>query len=315
MPIIKGNYKSGKLKLIIVFLLLAVFFWVLTKFSKEQTATVDARLKYDNLPEMTLLSEDNLKEFSFDMTANGFEFLLYRLKKPIISVNVSQFYNRISETATVSKSDFLKAINSQLDKNGSIINVSIEEIQVGLDVVASKKVPVITKTNIAFREGYKGNGNLKVVPDSVMVSGASIAIEEIDFIETELYSISNADKDIREEIPLIVDVHPKVSVSPNQVQVNLQVDEFTQTELSLPIEVINLPAGTTIKLIPERTQVRFDVSVDDFKGISEKDFRLVCDYSTRDKSENYLLPKLLQYPIGIINVEIEDKKIDFLIFK
>ena len=95
----------------------------------------------------------------------------------------------------------------------------------------------------------------------------------------------------------------------------MDVKEFTQKELTLPIEIINLPEGVTIKLIPEISTIRFDVSVDDFRNTVENEFRLVCDYSERNEQENFIIPRLLNQPEDVLNIEILDKKIDFLIFK
>ena len=91
--------------------------------------------------------------------------------------------------------------------------------------------------------------------------------------------------------------------------------EFSKKEMVLPIAVINIPEGTSIKLIPNIVSMSFNVSVDDLTEITEKDFKLVCDYAQRDIEENFMIPNLIKSPPCIINIEFDPKKIDYLIFK
>ena len=48
--------------------------------------------------------------------------------------------------------------------------------------------------------------------------------------------------------------------------------------------------------------------------ISE-DLVLICDYTKRDKNENFMIPELLEKPESILNIVIKAKKVDYLIFK
>ena len=63
------------------------------------------------------------------------------------------------------------------------------------------------------------------------------------------------------------------------------------------------------------TKVSFNVPVKAFNSVSKNDFRLFCDYSKKNEKENFMLTQLSKRPTGIRDVEIKDKKIDFLIFK
>jgi hypothetical protein len=85
-------FTNSKLKGIFFFLLLATVFWVLTKFSKQYTATASATIHYLNIPEATQIKDDNLKKIDFNLTTSGFEFLYYKFKKPIIDIDLKNFY-------------------------------------------------------------------------------------------------------------------------------------------------------------------------------------------------------------------------------
>jgi len=98
-------------------------------------------------------------------------------------------------------------------------------------------------------------------------------------------------------------------------QLQIDIAEFTQKELVILIEVINVPEDVQIKILPEACDITFNVSVEDFNTISENNFKIVCDYAQRNEQENFMIPNIFRSPENVLNVEIKQRKIDFLIFK
>lgn len=309
------NSKNAKLKRFTFFLLLATIFWVLTKFSREFTSTMIAKINYENIPETASLSENNINEITFDLTANGFEILFYKFKKPTITVPVGKYYSKENDGFKISRIELLRMVASNFNRNLGIKNLSVDELNVHLDPIILKKVRVIAKTAIAFKNGFKPVDSIKIIPDSITISGPSGSLKNIKTIETELVTIKDVEKDISQTTKIVSPSKEIVSIKPNKVEVTLKVAEFSQGQYTIPVEVINLPPGVDIKLVPQTVNITFDVSVNDFAKITKDSFRLVCDYSQRNKDENFMLPFLEKKPQNIRNVVFEPKKIDFFIFK
>ncbi len=314
----KGFFKKSKnvkVNRFLLFLFLATIFWVLTKFSREFTSTMTAKINYENIPETAALSENNTKAITFDLAANGFEILFYKFKKPTITVPVGKYYSKEKNGFKISKSELMRMVSSNFNRNLAIKNLSVDELNVRLDPIVLKKVRVIAMTAIAFKNGFKPIDSMKVIPDSITISGPSGSLKNIKVIETELISIKDVEKDISETVKVVSPGNEIVSIKPNKVKVTLAVAEFSQGQYTFPVEVINLPPDMTIKMVPQAVTITFDVSVNDFANISKEGFRLVCDYSQRNKDENFMLPFLEKKPQNIYNVVFEPKKIDFFIFK
>ncbi len=309
------NNKNSKVKRFLFFLLVATIFWVLTKFSREFTATMQAKIHYENIPETAALSEKNIHNISFDLTANGFEILFYKFKNLTIDVPVATYYTKEKEGFTISKNDLLRMVASNFNRNLVVKNLSIEQLNVHLDPIILKKVRVIAMTNITFKNGFKAVDSIKTFPDSVTISGPSGSLKKITTIDTDLISLKDVEKDISEMVKIPRPTNEVISVNPNKVEVKLAVAEFSQGKFTLPVDVINLPPDVEIKLVPQVVTISFDVSVADFAKISKENFRVVCDYSKRNVDENFMLPFLEKKPQNIINVMFEPKKIDFFIFK
>jgi hypothetical protein len=309
------NYKNSKLKWFLFFLILATIFWVLTKFSREFTSTMRAKINYDNIPETTALSDKNHNSITFDLTANGFEILFYKFKKPKVDVEVGKYYSKEKNSFTISKNELMRMVASNFNRNLDVKNLSVEELNVYLDPIVLKKVRVIAKTNISFKKGFKAVDSIKIIPDSITIAGPSGSLKNITAVETELISLQKVDNNISETAKIITPSKEVVSVKPNNVAVELAVAEFSQGKFSLPVEVINQPPDLEIKLVPNTITLSFDVSVNEFAKITKDNFRVVCDYSKRNSKENFMLPYLEKKPDNIFNATFEPKKVDFFLFK
>src|SRR5690606_12931417 len=309
------NYNNSKIKWFLFFLILATIFWVLTKFSREFTSTMQAKIKYENIPETVALSEKNLKVITFDLTANGFEILFYKFKKPTVDVQVGDFYTKEENGFTIPRHELVRLVESNFNRNLAVKNLSVEELNVYLDPIVLKKVRVIAKTNILFENGFKAVDSIKVLPDSIIIAGPSGSLKKINTVETELVTVENVDKNISETYKIVSPSEEVVYIKPDKVEIKLSVAEFSQGKFTLPVEVINQPPDLEIKLVPNTVTLWFDVSVNEFAKISKDNFRVVCDYSKRNSAENFMLPYLEKKPKNIFNAVFEPKKVDFFVFK
>lgn len=294
---------------------LAIIFWALTKFSREFTSTFYLDVHYQNIPEATALAKNNVSQLSFDITANGFDLLFYKIKKPRIIVPVSEFYTIGNNEFTISRNQLNQLIWQEFNDNISIKNLSQENLVIKLDPVVFKKVKVISKVDITFAEGFKPADTVQIIPDSVTVSGPSGSLKELLFVETELISAENLKENINIKTTLVKPSQSVISISPAEVEVRLDVVEFSEGEVMVPIEVVNVPPGMNIKLIPQSIIVSFNASIIGFNSISANNFRVECDFSTRNMEENFMIPKLVKKPQGVLNHEFDTQKIDFLIIK
>ncbi len=309
------NFKKTKIRVFLFFLFIAIIFWVLTKFSREYTAAVEAQIDYTSIPENVTLSPQNKRTISFEVTANGFDFLIYQFNKPHISVSVLKYYDEGKTKLYISKDELIGMIATQLTKSLSVQNLSVNELTIYLDKLISKKVPVQLKSDLGFKNGFKVIDSIRIKPDSITISGPSEVIKNTKMVETKVFALQDIDKSFSSKAKILKYEDKALTYSPDEVLVSVMVDEFSQQEVTVPIIVINLPPSKSIKIIPQNITVTFDVSLKNFSDILDKSFRVVCDFNERNSDENFMTPKLVQQPKEIRNAELSSKKIDFLLFK
>ena len=306
--------KNSKWKSFLFFLFLASLFWLLTKISKEFTAPVTAEITFINVPETVSIKEANAEEITFNLFTSGYEFIGYKLKQPILKVDVSKFKND-NNKIIISSDELLKEVNEQFLSTRSANTLNLDVLTLNVDPIVRKKVPVIVNNSVTYKKGFRLIGGITVSPDSVFISGPQINVAQLDSVYTENIILELLDANISEKIHIIVPELAGMSSSNNAVTVTWVVKEIAQKEFEIPIQVINKPRGETIKIIPNTVKIRVDVTLDHFNEISAKDFEIICDYKARNTDENFMIAQLLKKSEKVEHIELATQKIDFLIFK
>jgi hypothetical protein len=309
------KHKTSKVKSFLFFLLLALVFWVLTKFSEETTAVINANLAFINVPESVSISSSTPSDIDFNISANGFAFLSYNINAPKIDIDISKYYKEGDSLISISSSELDKIIMAHFGNDTRVSNRSLSTLKIPLDILVSKKVPIQLISEITYKEGYKVVGKPILTPDSVTISGPSALVQDMDSVISEVYTNKNVSETLENSIDLHLDENSKMSLSAEKIDFKIIVEEFAQKRLTLPVTVINVPLDIKLKLLPESIVMSFDVSVNQFNSISENDFKIVCDYALRSSGENILVPKLVTQPEGLYHIEWSTRKVEYLIFK
>lgn len=310
-----NNTKKGKPKMFLLFLFVTTFIWFISKFSREFTSNLEAEIHYVNAPLGVIVSENNYDLVTFDFTTSGFYFLYYKINKPIIAIDLLKYTKEGISSFIISNSELKRIITSQLKNDILVNNVSIEKMEVFLDKLKTKKVKVSLLENIVFKNGFNSIGQYKISPDSILISGPTQYLDTLTEIKTELLELANVNENIAAIVNLNTSNDTSISFSQETVKLDIFVKEFTQKSLLVPVVVNNLPSNLSIRLVPENVTIRFDVTMEDYNKITAIDFLLMCDFDKKNDQENFMIPHLMKQPESIINLEIQENKINYLIFK
>ena len=311
----KNRFKNSKLKAFIVFLFLASFFWVLTKFSKKEVGSVGVSIRYVHITKGFMLDDNTVADLSFNVNATRFEYLGYVFKKPSINIDVSTYFNETTNTARVGGAALEKLILNQVVNDGFITQLSIPELNLNLQALSSKKVPVLGQLSVSYLVGFDALGAKQIKPDSVSITGPKQLLDTIFSVTTAPLQLSDISASFSEQIYIEPLPNSPVDISPKTVTLSQAVSEFSQKILMVPITMINQPLQGNFKLLPASIRVACNVPVAKFNEITSEDFTIICDYNTRDIEDNFMIPEIENMPANITGVEMETKKIDLLIFK
>jgi len=309
-----GKNKNPKFKTFLFFLGMAILLWFLTKFSNNIASRVQIHLKYVNVPAQIMVAENNTSHLSLDISANGFQMLKYAVKSPEVAINVSQYYRQGLTSIEISETELSAIIKSELGA------VSIEDLNAGhlkiyLDQTIQKKVPVVLNGQITFKDGYRAQEGVVLTPDSINIVGPSEIVNNYDSVLTKEFSKKNVHESFAQRLNILMPKKQNVVFESTEVGITVNVQEFSQKMVTVPVQLVNVPSGVEIKLIPETVELQFEVAVAQFNDIDATNFQVVCDYNDRITEGSFMIPKIIFRPKGVFRVEMKNKKIEYLIFK
>jgi YbbR domain-containing protein len=318
---IPGDFEIRKLrnnKRVVVFLIclfISTVLWFLNALSKNYNTIISYPVKFVNPPENRFLGGTPLSTLQLSVEGKGFILLQHKLLtfSPIEldisemiknSVPVSGIYNIPAQNLRNSVSD---EISSDLD----IFVIRPEMIEIILDSLTTKNVPVEIDLDVEFASQMHLKNKVVTNPDMVEISGPAIILEKMSSVKTKVNIVNQLQNSIDQEIELI---HPeKTTIVPEKVMIHIEVEKYTEKELSVPIEILNKPPGVDLKLFPSEIKLLCNVGLSRFDKIKSSDFGIAVDYKSITADVNSLLITIYKQPEFIQNIRLNPERVEFLI--
>ena len=167
-----------------------------------------------------------------------------------------------------------------------------------------KTVPVQAVSVTGFKPQYMALGPMKIVPDSVIVYGEPLHLQNIDRVVTETISLQNLSSSAhgmaRLEAP-----RGSVRLSDSEVSYVLDVTRYVEVRREMKVGTRNVPAGRDLTVYPSMVEVVFrcvfPLATDPTENIS-----LYIDYNDFSHSINgRCVPRDGGLPSSVIDYTVE----------
>lgn len=302
-------------KTFISFLVASFLIWFLITFSKEYTTVITYAVNYKNIPQNKLLQETPINNIDITVKASGFKILRSKFKNKKIQLEASKLKRKgHSKFYFLTKSQVTK-IQKQLLFGVELKEILQDTIYLNLGVLTSKRVAIKPNLEINYHVGYDLLNEIKISPDSIVISGPEAQVKKIDYLELSELKLNDVKSNFLEEVS-VLKLNNNFKYSAQKITISGNVDKFTEGKLQIPFTTKNLPKNINLTTLSEKVEVIFVVALSNFSKISEASFKVECDYLISEKNNlGYLIPKVILKPVFIKSVKIIPKKIDFLIQK
>lgn len=299
------------------FLVASFLIWVLITFSKEYKTVISYEVNFINIPQRNILLETSPQKLACYVNGSGFRLFWSQLFDQKINLDVSNFGLNSSQKSYILPKNQLSTIQEQLMNGVAIETILKDTLFVKMGFLESKKVPLKPNLNINFQVGYNILGDVKITPDSVLISGDKSQLTSIDFLELEPINLTNVRTNFSNTVAILNPSKSKnIKLTTSNAVISANVDKFTEGKLQVPFKIINLPSAMKITTLSETVLVTFVVALSQFSRVSEASFVIECDYEMTTKNNlGYLIPKIVLKPDFVENIKIIPTKIDFLIQK
>jgi hypothetical protein len=270
---------------------------------------------YKNIPQNKLLQETPIKQIDITVKSSGFKILRSNFKNKKIQLEASTLQRKKRTRFYFLTRNQVTKIQKQLLSGVELLEIAQDTIYLNLGLLTSKKVALKANLEINYHIGYDLLNNIKISPDSIIISGPESQIKKINYLELGELKLNDVKSNFLEEVA-ILKLNNNFKLSALKTTISGNVDKFTEGKLQIPFTTKNLPKDINLTTLSEKVEVVFVVALSNFSKISEASFKVECDYVMSEKNNlGYLIPKVILAPDFIKSVKIIPKKIDFLIQK
>ncbi len=314
--IVALRIKKNQLPIFFFLLVLSSVFWVLIVLSKDYTTTVRYQATFVDLPKDKLLIDDKNVDLHLQVVAPGFTILANRLRyRKYIPLSVSSFIPKRKGNKWnyywLGKQS-ISQLQDVLPTNMQLLNVQPNRIDVMLDEKAERVLPVQIKTDLSFKELFRQKEPIRLEPSTIVISGPKAVVEVFDYVSTETLILDNISSNSFGTIKIQPLNHSEINYSLTNINWELKVEEYTEGEIILPINVKNVPKGYDIKLFPDEVFINYLVSLDKFDLVKKDIFRTSVNFDYMKKR----LPIELDFQADFIeNVRLKPEKVEYFLIK
>lgn len=263
---------------------IAMALWFMVNLSREYNITVQVPIQLVNLPDNLALSSDVPGYASVNISGEGWNLIPVYTNPP--RVNLS------AESRQINLNDQIRGQMGAFS-NLNIVQVDPTSITIETEEKATKKVPVVLRVELDFRSQFGLVQDPLLDPDSVTVTAALSRLDEIDSWETVEEEVNEINRSF-ERILELRSPGSNISIEPTQVIMRVDVSEYTEAEVRIPVRTRNLPAGKAITYNPSSVTVRFDVPIDLYADVQgTRPFAAFVDYADIEQdSTGFITPQI-----------------------
>ncbi len=173
-----------------------------------------------------------------------------------------------------------------------------------------KTVPVQLVSVVSFKPQYMAPGPIRIVPDSVIVYGEPLHLQNIDRVVTETVTLQNLSSGAHGMARLEVPRGAGVRLSDSEVSYALDVTRYVEIRREVKVGTRNVPAGRDLTVYPSVVDVVFrcifQLASDPTEGIS-----FYVDYNDFASSINgRCVPRDSGLPSTVIDYSVDPKVLE-----
>lgn len=192
----------------------------------------------------------------------------------------------------ITRTDVLKGLENIVDVEP--IDVQPESMKLIIGKMRTYKVPVNAVLSISPRPGFIAMSNVKIQPDSILITGNEKLIKNITRWNTKVFVANNLYKTTTFDVPLADSLKGFVTLSQPKVKIKINLQQsadITIYDLKLHIKGGSLPKGH--KIMPNRISVVIHGGIDQIANISKSDIYSYVNYKDiMNDSTGIIIPEI-----------------------
>ena len=307
------------------FVALSSLAWFFRALSDTYVADLKYPVKYTNLPPNRILSQSPPDKLILRVSSDGYTILsnMLKYKRPLrYNVNAFSLYSLSIDSTSVytlthNARDLLSSELNEKSKNIQILDINPDTLFFNFTRVRKKRVPIVVRIKPdenLFQRQYMFNGEPYTIPDSIEVTGPSSLVDTLSKVFTRSLVLNNLSDTVVKNISLVK--INRLEFRGKKVQVIIPVDEFTESEVKVPLKYRHVPDTLILKTFPNFVTVKYLVTLSNYDKVKDNLFAAYVDFNTIDlQVDSKMKVELNSLPPYIHNVKLSQRYVEFLIEK
>jgi hypothetical protein len=270
-------------------------------------------LHFTGIPDSLILDGASKTGIDIRLRASGFQFLGMQFRSRRLAISLAEV-RKGPRGYYLPRQLFLSQIERQLPGSIDLVEVDNDTLYFRFLGVHSKKVPVVPEVNMELDQNYLLEGEVSLQPDSIVLRGPGNIIDTMGRVYTRPISLRQVREDFNLEVALDIPEHLQhISLSDSTVRISGKVFRFSEKIIQVPLHVLHLPEGTEIKTFPSEIPILCKARVEELKDLNPSDFRLIANYDSLKKGQQYLDVQLLDKPDAVHSAQLLEEKVEFIL--
>jgi len=304
-----------EIMIFLLFVLLAFGFWFLQSLQYNYERKIELQIRYKNIPEEWILSENNPQTVKLALKDKGTSLLYYSNKANFTPVEISvKNLPRLTDSSLFISNRMLETeLSKQLISSTSIVSIEPNEINLRFDSLSSLMATVTANIKLNTVAGFRLSDTITITPDRVKLYGNAKTLDQYKKIATKEVVLNNVSG--TRELTAALDLPTGIKAEVEKVVLKIPIEEFAEKKLQIPVLCKDLPANYTLRIFPSIVEVRFNLPLSHFKNVDTNDLNINIPF--RDFKANQKTGKLTLHltgqPAWVTDVEIVPNEVEFII--
>ncbi|GHV82867.1 hypothetical protein AGMMS50212_02070 [Spirochaetia bacterium] len=283
----------------VISLVLAIFLFEFHHIDASSEKTLNKKLTIHNSQELTLAKQIGLQNIKLTVSGNKEDVDSSTEDDFEVFIDLEEYKTIGHQSARV---QLLKTGNAQ----GISINLDPKVIEIELDRIKRKSLPVIPKIEGQAAKGYSIVSE-HITPSHVIVQGPESLVDKISSLDTEPIDLEGSRVDIYKVVTIVTPEPLIVLVGSSQAAFNAvigSVNTATRQFGNLIINAVNIPNGFSVELDVKTVTVTLDGIESELSEILLDGNFLTVDCSGINDEGEYDLPVSIMLPDSVKLVSV-----------
>ena len=254
---------------------MAFLLWLHVVTEKTYTYTFQALLKPVHLADDLIIANEIPEHLQVKIRGKGKRLLWLLFSEVEIVLDLHDIIQ--------SKSRFrMKFSDVVIPRNLDVTVIEIMEpdfVDVDIDRLAVKKIPVGPRLEVITADGYVALGPVTVSPDSATISGPRRYVEHIDTLYTQAITVQRAKRHVHQEMVLISPEGINITLNPAKVFTAKDIQKLKQRVIrNIPVVLLHPPSHKSVFLDSSTITLTIEGGEEVLASLTSNDFSVSVDY-------------------------------------